>query len=697
MKYGNILTNKKTAAVCAWFIFELCSAAMCIISICKGWCMWVCLMAAVFAAAAAVLTFHPTVPIRAQSAVLMLMSYINAFTCSMMEESIYHSVAVFVEIAVVLSAYRDTKLLFWYIMLVLSGVVHHIVAMTDINLSNGAEITKFVVRISMMITALLFLFVFIEGLNMYEKKLIQSAEDAKKAEHSKSDFLANMSHEIRTPMNAIVGMCELVLREEELSDNVRSNCCCIRAAGESLLAIINDILDFSKIDSGRFELVPDEFNIASTINAAISMAETRRGSKKIEFIVNADPNIPRGIIGDEARIRQVIVNLMTNAVKYTEKGSVTLTVSQTRQEYGINLFVSVADTGIGITEEHLDKLYTSFYRVDTKKNRSIEGTGLGLAISKRLIDQMGGFISVKSEYGVGSEFRFVIPLKVKDREPFIAVKDPQNVCAAAFFDVEGQGRRTEKNLKKMEDMLHVDITACSTAEKLRAAAERRSITHLFVSREKYMENPKLIGEFAETSNVYVVQERAGAVALPSNIRCIYKPFYSISAASAFNNESGVNIVPSRSGYEQMQIRFTAPEARVLIVDDNALNLKVAVGLMQPYKMKLFTADSGAKAVEMLRSEKFDLVFMDHMMPDMDGVETTALIRSESGGYFQRLPIIALTANAVNGAREMFINAGMNDFLAKPIEVAALDKMLRNYLPKICINERAAERKREVLV
>ena len=426
------------------------------------------------------------------------------------------------------------------------------------------------------------------------------------------------------------------------------------------------------------------------------MAETRRGNKKIEFIVNADPEIPRGIIGDEARIRQVIVNLMTNAVKYTEKGSITLTVSQTRQEYGINLFVSVADTGIGITEENLEKLFTSFYRVDTKKNHSVEGTGLGLAISKRLIDRMGGFISAKSEYGVGSEFRFVIPLKVSDRAPFIAVNEPQNVCAAVFLDTEGQGRRTEKNIEKMENMLHVDITTCSTAEKLRAAAERRRITHLFVSREKYMENRRLIEEFAETSNVYVVQERSGAVALPNNIRCIYKPFYSISAVMAFNNES---IVTSRSGHEAFRASFTAPEARVLIVDDNALNLKVAVGLMQPYKMQLFTAESGAKAVEMLRSGKFDLVFMDHMMPDMDGVETTKLIRSMDGVYFHRLPIIALTANAVNGAREMFIRSGMNDFLAKPIETAALDKMLHSYLPKEYIRtmENAVGIKRGVLV
>ncbi|MGN1304884.1 MAG: ATP-binding protein [Oscillospiraceae bacterium] len=468
------------------------------------------------------------------------------------------------------------------------------------------------------------------------------------------------------------------------NDNVRSNCCSIHSAGRSLLTIINDILDFSKIESEKPELVREEFNIVPTISAAVSIAEAKRGSKKIELFVNADPDIPRGLIGDEARIRQVIVNLMTNAVKYTETGSVTLTVSQTRQEYGINLFVSVADTGVGITSEDLDKLYTSFYRVDTKKNRSAEETGLGLAISKKLIDSMGGFLSVKSEYGVGSEFRFVIPLEVSDREPFIAVNEPQKIHAAAFLDAKGDRKKMADNLKKMEDMLHVDITACDDAEALRRLTGSRRITHILVGKEKYIENTKLMMELAEMSDVYVIQEKSDSVILPKNIRCIYKPFCSIAAAAVFNNES---IAHSRGDRDYMQIQFSAPEARVLIVDDNKLNLEVAAGLMEPYQMQISTAESGEKAIEMLRSEEFDIVFMDHMMPDMDGVEATKLIRSIGGDYFEDLPIVALTANAVNGAREMFLKEKFTDFLAKPIDIETLDRILRSCLPKEYIHSK----------
>lgn len=476
--------------------------------------------------------------------------------------------------------------------------------------------------------------------------------------------------------------CNILTKKKNY--NIRSNCGSIRSAVRCLLAMINDILDPSRIESGKPELVREEFNIAPTISEAVSMAEAKRGSKKIEFFVNADPDIPRGLLGDEAGIRQVIVNLMTNAVKYTEKGSITLTVSQTRQEYGINLFVSVADTGVGISPENLDKIYTSFYRVDTKKNRSVEGTGLGLAISKKLIDRMGGFISVKSEYGVGSEFRFVIPLGVSDKEPFIAVNEPYKIHAAAFLDAKGDRKKMSDNLKKMEDMLHVDITACDDAEALRRLTGSQRITHILVSKEKYIENTKLMVELAEMSDVYVIQEKSDSVILPKNIRCIYKPFYSIAAAAVFNNES---IAHSRGERDYMQIQFSAPEARVLIVDDNKLNLEVAAGLMEPYQMQISTAESGEKAIEMLRSEEFDIVFMDHMMPDMDGVEATKIIRSMGGDYFEDLPIVALTANAVNGAREMFLKEKFTDFLAKPIDIETLDRILRSCLPKEYIHSR----------
>lgn len=686
MKYTDIVTNKKVASKVELIVYILFSVVMGVTTVFSGWDKWVIALLIVHALVLTVMTLHPKVPVKAQSMALTVLAFSNVFVCTIMENTIYQSLPIFIAAAILISVYMDARLLLVYDTLMVLGLLYHLLILKSISFATAEDISLFIVRVSVTLAGLFLLLIFIKCMDKNEKELKQSVVEARLAEHYKSDFLANMSHEIRTPMNAIVGMCELILRENGLSESVRENCFNIQTSGRSLLAIINDILDFSKIESGKLELIPEEFNIASTLNTVINMADARRGEKKIDFIINVDPDIPRGIIGDEVRIRQVIVNLMTNAIKYTEKGCVTLTVSQTKQDYGINLFVSVADTGIGITEENIEKLFTSFRQVDTKKNRSVEGTGLGLAISKRLITQMGGFISVKSEYGVGSEFRFVIPVKVTDERPFITIKDAENIHSVGFFDVNKYNGRYEKHFNEMGNKLHIDFKCYGSAEELRAAVESGIVTHCFVSKEKYISNSDFIGELAKKTKLFVIQDRADAINLPDNIKCIYKPFYAISVASAFNDENMVVNLNERRGSE---IRFSAPKARVLIVDDNAINLKVAVGLMQPYHMQLMTAESGPAAINMLRSKDIDLVFMDHMMPEMDGVEATKIIREMEGDYYKKLPIVALTANAVNGVREMFISEGLNDFLAKPIELSALDRILRLYLPKEYIQAPAA--------
>ncbi len=520
-------------------------------------------------------------------------------------------------------------------------------------------------------------------LSMRSNMLSEAVSDAENANKIKSDFLANMSHEIRTPMNAIVGMCELILRESDISETVREYCFNIQNSGRSLLAIINDILDFSKIESGKMELIEDEFNIASTLNDVINMAMTRKGEKKLEIIVHVDPDLPIGLIGDEIRIRQIIINLVTNAIKYSHEGCVSIRVSQTKHDYGINLSVSVADTGIGITEENLEKLFSSFQQVDTKKNRSVEGTGLGLAISKRLITAMGGFINVSSEYGKGSEFRFVIPLKVKNPTPFITLKEAKKIHAAGYIDFKKfPFKETAEEFRcligELGRDLHTDIRVFGTMAELKEAMRTNSFTHLFAAREEYISELSFFLDVSKNTEVIVVQDRDDAVDIPDRIKCMYKPFYILSVAAVFNNE---NILTNINSQRNTNIRFVAPKARILIVDDNPINLKVAVGLMRPYHMQVITADSAKTAISMLRSKDFHIVFMDHMMPEIDGVEATRLIREMDDEYYRKLPIIALTANAVNGVREMFINAGMNDFIAKPIELSALDRALKAWLPK----------------
>lgn len=512
-----------------------------------------------------------------------------------------------------------------------------------------------------------------------QKELIENSEQASR---TKSDFLANMSHEIRTPMNAIVGMCELILREQDISESVRDNCFNIQSSSRSLLSIINDILDFSKIESGKMEIIETEFNIASLLNDVINMTVTRKGDKKIEIIVHTDPDIPRGLIGDEIRIRQIIINLMTNAVKFTREGAVTFRVSQTKHAYGINLKVSVEDTGIGITEENLEKLFDSFQQVDTRKNRSIEGTGLGLAISKQLVTRMGGFINVSSVYSQGSVFSFVLPLRVSDERPFITVKEPEKINAAIYikfkkFDIPATEQNYRGLISEISKQLHIKCTHYEDFEMFKSVIENGGVTHCFTAKEEYLENKDYFVDLAQKVSVTIIQDIVDSVQIPGEIKCIYKPFYAMSAASALNNESIIRNLSERRG---SSVTFSAPKARVLIVDDNPINLKVAVGLMQPYHMQLMTVESGKAAISMLRSKDIDLVFMDHMMPEMDGVEATGIIRSNSDEYYKKLPIIALTANAVNGVREMFIESGLNDFVAKPIELSTLDRILKTWLP-----------------
>ena len=671
-------TDKATAGKLAWLVYTFCTVMMGALDHIGDWPMWITGPLALNWVVLTFLTFYPKCSPRVQSAALMLFSFFNIFMCSVAEGNIYPSLTIFLGATILLLIYQSERLLLTFSILTAGSVLCHIFVLRTVPFDTALDVILFVTRIAITVTVQVFLVLVVRGINANQVRMLHSVEEARQAERYKSDFLANMSHEIRTPMNAIIGMCELILRESTLSDYVRENCFNIQASGKSLLSIINDVLDFSKIESGNMELIEAEFNIASILNDVINMSEARKQAKDIEILVDVEPDIPRGLIGDEVRIRQVMLNLMTNAVKFTEKGSVTLTVSHTVQDYGINLVVSVADTGIGITEENIEKLFISFRQVDTRKNRAVEGTGLGLAICKRLVRQMGGFISVKSKYGVGSEFLFVLPLKVSDHKPFVTVRKPETIRAVACFGDHGSAEGQEKVFCETSKRLGVAYQCAKNIGELKALAAAESFTHLFVSGREYLKDSDFFVASARKMRVFVIQDRIDVLTLPEGIKPIYRPFYVIPAVSALNNESIVLSMNERRGAD---IRFAAPKARVLIVDDNAVNLKVATGLMQPYSMQIMTARSGAEAIGMLRDQKIDLVFMDHMMAEMDGMEATAIIRGMEGEYYRRLPIIALSANAVNGAREMYLNAGFNDFLAKPLELPALDRVLRSFLPK----------------
>ncbi len=391
---------------------------------------------------------------------------------------------------------------------------------------------------------------------------------------AKTGFLANMSHEIRTPINAIIGMDEMILRESREIGVIRyaTN---IKNASKTLLGIINDILDFSKVESGKMEIVEASYSVSSLLNDFVTMIQTRADNAGLTLKLDIDERIPSELIGDEVRLRQIITNLLTNAVKYTDSGSVTLRLRSTRlADDEVMLDVAVNDTGIGIAKDDIEKLWESFSRVNEEHNHGIEGTGLGLPLTKQLIELMGSTLNVNSVVGEGSSFYFSLKQKIGDISP--------------------------------------------------------------------------LGD--------------------------YKKMYELA-------------LEKRSAYRES---FTAPQAHILVVDDTKMNLEVVKGLLKKTHIKIDTSLSGPDAIELVKTRKYDIIFLDHKMPGMDGVETLEHIKALPENPNEDTKIVALTANAISGAKEFYMERGFNDYLSKPIQGELLEQLILDYLPPSLIEDSVAE-------
>ena len=499
--------------------------------------------------------------------------------------------------------------------------------------------------------------------------LRKSNLELEKASHMKSDFLANMSHEIRTPMNAVLGLADLALREE-MSTAAREYIHQIKASSKNLLVIINDILDFSKIESGKMDINEVEYEPLSLINDLTSIVNSRIGSKEIEFTMDISPDLPKTLYGDSVRIHQIILNLLTNAVKFTHHGEVHFKIDfELKDKDTAIMKAEVSDTGIGIKKEDMHKLFNSFQQVDSKRNRNIEGTGLGLAISRQLLNLMGGKISVESEYEEGTTFYFEVPQKIVDATPVVP-KLKKSFKTAVLVGNEYVKRQLGIDLKWL-GAEYIDLSVNNSNKNM-------NIDYLIVEKAFFT---GAIRNFLSKSPdiqclVLADYDRIDAIDIP-NVRVISKPVYSLSLYNAMgiqeiNFEGGIS--------ESDSFTFTAPDAHILVVDDNSVNLTVAKGLLEPLNMNIDVASSAAEAIEKIHYIRYDLIFMDHMMPEVDGVEATHIIRRLVPSY-NDVPIIALTANAIGGAKEMFLKEGMNDFIAKPIDVKDTVSKLKKWLPK----------------
>jgi signal transduction histidine kinase/CheY-like chemotaxis protein len=391
------------------------------------------------------------------------------------------------------------------------------------------------------------------------------AEEARKATKTKSDFLASMSHEIRTPINSVLGMNEMILRETQEQD-IRRYAEDIQHAGNMLLSLINNILDFSKIESGKMEILPVKYDLSALINDTRIFVANRAKQKGLAFKVNAAKDLPRTLYGDEIRIKQIIMNILTNAVKYTEKGSILFSVDFDKaDERSIFLKISISDTGRGMKKEDLEKLFAPFERIEELRNRHIEGTGLGMSIVQQLLAMMGSRLTVKSSYGEGSTFSFFVRQEV------------------------------------------IDWTE--------------------------------IGDLSSSSTI------------------------------------------KGKGKQSATEQFTAPDAKILVVDDIKMNLNVIVGLLKRTKIRVDTALSGEEAIRKMHEVEYDIIFIDHMMPEMDGIETLQRIKKDYSILGGDKPTVALTANAISGAREFYLQNGFVGYLSKPVDSKLLEKTIMELLPK----------------
>ncbi len=501
--------------------------------------------------------------------------------------------------------------------------------------------------------------------------ILKSNLELEQATQSKSDFLANMSHEIRTPMNAIIGMSEMAMREPlplAAKDYINQ----IKTAGQTLLTIINDILDFSKIESGTIDIHVTEYSPISLVSDIVNAITTRIGTKDIEFIVDLAPDLPMEILGDHIRLNQIILNLTNNAVKFTRHGQIRLKIAYTApDDSDLILHVSVEDTGSGIREEDIQKLFDSFQRVDTSTTYQIEGSGLGLAITKQLLTQMHGDIHVESEYGVGSCFSFTLPQKIIRREPGICVRDPKSIICAGLI----KNRYVASQLQLDIERLGIPYLPMKSGQSL-SLLSRYKTNYFFIDHAMFSDEIEFyVRSHPDVTAVLLVNYQTILESDIPNLIIVRKPLYSVHLADIFNHE----LYADPSNENEDPFDFIAPDATVLIVDDNSVNLTVAAGLLEPLQMQIDTALSAQDAIEKVARHTYDLIFMDHMMPEVDGIEATHIIRRFYTNY-DHVPIIALSANAVDGAEKLFLNEGMNDFVPKPIELSVILSAIRRWIP-----------------
>ena len=502
--------------------------------------------------------------------------------------------------------------------------------------------------------------------------------------------MTNVSHEFRTPINAVTGMSDVMLRNEENAEK-RKDLIAIQQAGHRLFAQISDILDYTELDTGRLKVSDEPYMISSTINDLITEMRFMENQSDLELVFDVDPLVPSMMVGDEGKIKKIIRHLVDNAYKFTKTGGVYIQVYTLQKDYGVNLCISVTDTGIGIENAQLDKLYEKFYQADASRSRRAGGMGLGLSIVYGMVQELGGFMHLTGTPGKGTFVHISIPQAVTDSTPCMLVEKNERTCIAAYTQPKKYASPAVREfydlaIEHLRSGLGVGLHKATTLGELQKLQDAYSLTHIYIGREEYEENPDYFEKLGETLCVIVIAKQDFTPRTDSRIIVTSKPFNGFPLTNILQN--GTKVYMRDVFFAEK--RMICPNLRALVVDDDEMNLLVASGIMRDYQMDVTTALSGMEAIALCEESSFDIIFLDHMMPEMDGVETMHRLRNLVRYSDESVVIVALTANAVSGAREMFLQEGFDEFVAKPIEATAFERVLRKVLPASAIQFVAKE-------
>lgn len=513
------------------------------------------------------------------------------------------------------------------------------------------------------------------------KRLMEIIEnDENMMQNSNSDmddFLVNISHELRTPVNVVNGISNLILKNETTEDVLA-----IRDAGLRLSRQIEDIQDYTEIKNNNVYIEKDKYMITSLVNDVLSNYIIREGKEKLEMIIDLDPNVPITMKGDIKKLHKMLRHLIDNAVKFTNKGGIYVKISSTKREYGVNLTIEVTDTGKGMTGHDISYVSQGLYQANKERNRSSGGIGLGLSVVYGFAHAMNGFVTINSDAKTGTTVRLCVPQEVDNPANCLNV-NRDNLSNMIFhvipnkYKVPAVREFYHQMAVNLAAGLKINLYSAYTVEEIKNLMSRAEVSHIFMGEEEYRRNTAYFDELASGNTVIAVAVNRGFKAPKgSNVVLMPKPLYGLPVTKVINGSTS----ELDALFDERQKRPVFDGIRALIVDDEPMNLVVATGTFRDYGMITETAASGQESIDKFRDKTYDIVFMDHMMPEMDGVEAMKRLKQMAAEKGRSILIVALTANAVSGAREMFLSEGFDGFIAKPIDIMEFERVMKRILP-----------------